>query len=173
MEPATDTPTKRVDEQLTSILADLSGLDEAALDPTATFTDLGFDSLFLAQFNSQVRRQFGVRVPLEQLLGETSDHRHARGVRRARARARHGPPRPGDGPTDRQVAGTGGTAAPTPHRDADHARPIPLLPNVARYMRERDTPHAEHWNLSVLLDPDGPPRARDDPPRGSRAARAP
>jgi acyl transferase domain-containing protein len=58
--------------RLTSILSDLSGLDAAAVDPGATFTDLGFDSLFLTQANAQFRKEYGVRVTLGQLLGETS-----------------------------------------------------------------------------------------------------
>jgi non-ribosomal peptide synthase protein (TIGR01720 family) len=30
---------------------------------------------------------------------------------------------------------------------------VPLLPNTARYLTERDSPHPEHWNLGVLLVP--------------------
>ncbi len=62
---------ERIAADITSILADMSGLDAVALDPAASFTDLGFDSLFLTQANAQFRKQYGVRVTLGQLLGET------------------------------------------------------------------------------------------------------
>jgi acyl transferase domain-containing protein len=62
---------ERIAAQVIGILADLSGLDAADLDPSATFTNLGFDSLFLTQANSQFRRVFGIRFTLGQLLGET------------------------------------------------------------------------------------------------------
>jgi aryl carrier-like protein len=61
----------RIIAGLTSILMDLSGLDADTFDPDASFTDLGFDSLFLTQANAQFRKRFGVRVTLGQLLGET------------------------------------------------------------------------------------------------------
>ena len=35
-----------------------------------TFIDLGFDSLFLTQANSQFRKQFGVRITFRQLFEE-------------------------------------------------------------------------------------------------------
>ena len=61
----------RITSQVVSILADLSGLDVAAIDPGASFTGLGFDSLFLTQANARFRKEFGIRVTLGQLLGET------------------------------------------------------------------------------------------------------
>ena len=64
-------PRQSVLSGITSILADLGGLDAAAIDSTGSFTDLGFDSLTLTQLNSRLRKQYGVRVTLGQLLGET------------------------------------------------------------------------------------------------------
>ncbi len=62
---------ERIASELTAILADLSGLEAAAIDTHASFTDLGFDSLFLTQANTQFRKAFGIRVTLGQLFGET------------------------------------------------------------------------------------------------------
>jgi phthiocerol/phenolphthiocerol synthesis type-I polyketide synthase E len=61
----------RITARITAILVDLSGLDPTALDVGASFTSLGFDSLFLTQANARFRKEFGVRVTLGQLLGET------------------------------------------------------------------------------------------------------
>ena len=76
LQPAAPSPagdrSDRIAARVTSILTDLSGLDASALDPAATFTELGFDSLFLTQANSQFRKQFGVRVTLGQLLTQMS-----------------------------------------------------------------------------------------------------
>jgi non-ribosomal peptide synthase protein (TIGR01720 family) len=52
-----------------------------------------------------------------------------------------------------------GTAAaelvePTKPAPAVHA--IPVLPNVARFLVERNTPDPDHWNLGVLLRPEHP-----------------
>ena len=52
------------------ILSELSGVDPAALDPSASFADLGFDSLFLTQANAQFRKQFGVRITFRQIFEE-------------------------------------------------------------------------------------------------------
>ena len=60
----------RIAAELTSILADLSGIAISALDPTSSFVDLGFDSLFLTQANTRFRKQFGVRVTFRQLFEE-------------------------------------------------------------------------------------------------------
>ncbi len=56
--------------RLRSLVCNLSGLDAATLDGTATFTQLGFDSLFLTQASVAVERDFGVRVAFRQLLEE-------------------------------------------------------------------------------------------------------
>ena len=69
-EAGTGTRKDRIGARLASILGDLSGVDVSALDPTASFADLGFDSLFLTQANSQFRKQFGVRITFRQLFEE-------------------------------------------------------------------------------------------------------
>src|SRR6185436_2623774 len=65
-----DSRKDRVAAQLATILSDLSGMDPAALDPTASFAELGFDSLFLTQANAQFRKQFGVRITFRQIFEE-------------------------------------------------------------------------------------------------------
>ena len=71
--PASAAPGTRKDRvaaQLASILSDLSGIDASSLDATASFAELGFDSLFLTQANAQFRKQFGVRITFRQLFEE-------------------------------------------------------------------------------------------------------
>jgi acyl transferase domain-containing protein len=61
----------RLVAEVTTILADLSGISAESLDPGATFPDLGFESLFLTQANAQFRKRYGIRFTLGQLLGDT------------------------------------------------------------------------------------------------------
>jgi len=61
---------ERVATRLATILGDLSGIAPSALDPTASFSELGFDSLFLTQANAQFRKQFGVRITFRQIFEE-------------------------------------------------------------------------------------------------------
>jgi non-ribosomal peptide synthase protein (TIGR01720 family) len=61
---------ERISGQLVSILSELSGIDAASLDASASFADLGFDSLFLTQANAQFRKQFGVRITFRQIFEE-------------------------------------------------------------------------------------------------------
>ena len=68
--PVTADRASRVAAQLASILSDLSGIEPSSLDPTASFTELGFDSLFLTQANAQFRKRFGVPVTFRQLFEE-------------------------------------------------------------------------------------------------------
>ena len=56
--------------RLLTLVSKLSGLDEGSLDSKTTFTQLGFDSLFLTQASVAVERDFGVRVAFRQLLEE-------------------------------------------------------------------------------------------------------
>ena len=60
----------RIVAQLASILSELSGIEPTALDPKASFADLGFDSLFLTQANAQFRKRFGVRITFRQIFEE-------------------------------------------------------------------------------------------------------
>ena len=69
-DPGTGTRRDRISARLASILSELSGVDVSALDRTASFAELGFDSLFLTQANAQFRKQFGVRITFRQLFEE-------------------------------------------------------------------------------------------------------
>lgn len=70
--PAGEARAELVAVRITSILAELSGIAEAALDRDVTFANLGFDSLFLTMATSRFRKEFGVRVTLRQLLNEAN-----------------------------------------------------------------------------------------------------
>ncbi|MGB7201843.1 MAG: amino acid adenylation domain-containing protein [Pyrinomonadaceae bacterium] len=70
LEPA---PRKeRVLEALKLVIRDLSGIEAADLDSQATFLELGFDSLFLTQANSAIKKKFGVKLTVRQLLESCS-----------------------------------------------------------------------------------------------------
>jgi glutamate-1-semialdehyde aminotransferase/acyl carrier protein len=57
-------------EKLTQIIAEMSGLQGDAIDPTTSFLDLGFDSLFLTQANLRFRRELKVKITFRQLFDE-------------------------------------------------------------------------------------------------------
>ena len=56
---------------LREILLDLSGFDLQELDASASFLELGFDSLFLIQFSSSIKNDLGVQVSFRQMIEET------------------------------------------------------------------------------------------------------
>ncbi len=60
--------TARILAQLTTTLHEISGVPTDALDPQATFLDLGFDSLFLTQASQAFGAQFGVKITFRHLL---------------------------------------------------------------------------------------------------------
>ncbi len=60
--------TARILAQLTTTLHEISGVPVGALDPQASFLDLGFDSLFLTQASQAFGAQFGVKVTFRHLL---------------------------------------------------------------------------------------------------------
>ncbi len=62
----------RLRAALVDILQDLSGLNLSACDPSATFLEMGFDSLFLTQAAQAVHAKFGVRIVFRQLLDRES-----------------------------------------------------------------------------------------------------
>ncbi len=67
------TPLARVEyiaRRLVAILSDLSGVEESSVDREATFLELGFDSLFLTQANSQFRKTFGLSITFRQLFDD-------------------------------------------------------------------------------------------------------
>ena len=59
---------ERIANKLCDILHELSGLDRATLLGSATFIELGFDSLSLTQVSQLVLREFRVRVKFRHLL---------------------------------------------------------------------------------------------------------
>jgi amino acid adenylation domain-containing protein len=70
---AMSSPIDRIPDlsaKLRSIVADLSGI--SVEDDQATFTELGFDSLFLTQASQAIQSRFGVKVTFRQMLGELS-----------------------------------------------------------------------------------------------------
>ena len=71
--PEAHTPTKparqeRILTTLRTILHELSGIDLSNTDPSATFLELGFDSLFLTQARQSLQSKFGVKITYRQLL---------------------------------------------------------------------------------------------------------
>ena len=57
---------------LTEIINDLSGIEIAKVDSSASFLEMGFDSLFLTQFTVAVQKKFGVKTTFRELLGDQS-----------------------------------------------------------------------------------------------------
>lgn len=56
--------------RLAALVQDLSGI--TVTDDAATFTELGFDSLFLTQASQAIQSRFAVKVTFRQMLGELS-----------------------------------------------------------------------------------------------------
>lgn len=57
---------------LRELVAKLSGLEPRGIANTTTFTEMGFESLFLTQLSLAVEKRFGVRVAFRQLLEEAN-----------------------------------------------------------------------------------------------------
>lgn len=55
---------------LAKILRDASGFDLEELNPSGTFLELGFDSLFLIQFSQRIKSAMGVKITFRQLIEE-------------------------------------------------------------------------------------------------------
>ncbi|MBL8892545.1 MAG: aminotransferase class III-fold pyridoxal phosphate-dependent enzyme [Planctomycetaceae bacterium] len=55
---------------LAKILREASGFDLEELNPSATFLELGFDSLFLIQFSQRIKSATGVKITFRQLIEE-------------------------------------------------------------------------------------------------------
>lgn len=53
---------------LTELLRDSSGMELRELDPSASFLELGFDSLFLIQFSQKIKQKTGVKITFRQLI---------------------------------------------------------------------------------------------------------
>ncbi|MDX2263492.1 MAG: amino acid adenylation domain-containing protein [Hyphomicrobiales bacterium] len=56
--------------ELAVMLESLSGAAMSEGDRAASFLELGFDSLFLAQFATQVQKEYGVKITFRQLLND-------------------------------------------------------------------------------------------------------
>jgi len=57
-----------IEGEVKSVLKNLSGRDLSGIDTSATFFDLGFDSLLLTQASQSLRQKFGVKITFRQLL---------------------------------------------------------------------------------------------------------
>jgi glutamate-1-semialdehyde aminotransferase/acyl carrier protein len=57
-----------IESEVTAVLKNLSGRDLAGIDTSASFFDLGFDSLLLTQAGQSFRQKFGVKITFRQLL---------------------------------------------------------------------------------------------------------
>ena len=62
----------RISKVLAEIFEDLSGMDLSQVDGSATFLEMGFDSLFLTQVTQALHSKFGLKITFRQLLGEQS-----------------------------------------------------------------------------------------------------
>src|SRR5262249_41279365 len=68
-EPVTEGDRRsRIFARLGKLFSDLSGLAEADLLSSATFLELGLDSLFLTQAGTAITKSLGVKVALRDLL---------------------------------------------------------------------------------------------------------
>jgi amino acid adenylation domain-containing protein len=75
MTASTPVASPRVDRlraTLVEILEGLSGSNLAGCDPSMTFVEMGFDSLFLTQVTQALQSRFGLRVTFRQLLAQES-----------------------------------------------------------------------------------------------------
>ena len=59
-----------IESRFAELLREKSGFDLADLDRTASFLELGFDSLFLIQLSQSIRKRFAVKVTFRQLIEE-------------------------------------------------------------------------------------------------------
>ena len=62
----------RLRAALVDIFQELSGLSLAECDSSATFLEMGFDSLFLTQVTQALQSKFGLRITFRQLLDQQS-----------------------------------------------------------------------------------------------------
>jgi amino acid adenylation domain-containing protein len=77
-QPASPTPSampsadrlSEIQFKLRAVVLELSGI--RVDDDKATFTELGFDSLFLTQASQAIQSKFGVKITFRQMLGELS-----------------------------------------------------------------------------------------------------
>jgi len=63
---------ERLRGTLVEIFEELSGLDISSEDTSATFLEIGFDSLFLTQVTQALQSKFALKITFRQLLGDQS-----------------------------------------------------------------------------------------------------
>jgi amino acid adenylation domain-containing protein len=80
MNQSAATPAKPRKETIRALLVDifeeLSGLDIAGEDPSASFLEIGFDSLFLTQVTQSLQSKFGLKITFRQLMDDLSTLDH-------------------------------------------------------------------------------------------------
>ena len=113
--------------ELKEVFQALSGVDLSRASVSATFLELGFDSLFLTQASQAVQKRFGAAVSFRQLLEEfpTLEKLAAHlDAQKARPAQRNGSPQPDTAaPAE---PGPAGSSAPDSVSGADDAKAIPL-----------------------------------------------
>ena len=62
----------RIEAIFAQILREKSGFELEELDRSATFLELGFDSLFLIQFSHELRNRFAATVTFRELIEDVS-----------------------------------------------------------------------------------------------------
>ena len=76
--PAGPVRVERIAQKLQGILMELSGMRPSDVDESATFLEMGFDSLFLAGLSRKLEAEFGISVDFGQLadfrVGDLSLH---------------------------------------------------------------------------------------------------
>jgi amino acid adenylation domain-containing protein len=70
--PSAPSRTERLRAALIDIFQELSGLSLGEVDASATFLEMGFDSLFLTQVTQALHAKFGVKITFRQLLDRES-----------------------------------------------------------------------------------------------------
>ncbi len=71
-QPAPQSQQPDVTARVRRLFSELSGLEESDFAASASFLDLGLDSLFLTQASTTIQKTFGVRVPFRVLLEEAT-----------------------------------------------------------------------------------------------------
>lgn len=63
---------QNISKRIGDVLYQLSGIEMDSLNITTSFIELGFDSLFLIQFSTKLKKELGVVVTFRQMLSEIS-----------------------------------------------------------------------------------------------------
>ena len=151
-EASVDPPTTPTERRLASAWASLLRIPEGQIGRRDSFFDLGGTSLSAVRLAVALDREVSLRdvtsLPVLADLAELVDGR-IREQPHPRERQLELMPKTMDRVSD-------GMPAPAAQTSIAETTPIPVLPNVSRYLEERASPHPEHWNLGVLLIPSRP-----------------